>query len=64
MRLQYFVGIDNGGTMIKAVVFDGDGNTICSVSNKTPLLIPQDGVQRAGYACFVGDDCRCGQTGN
>jgi L-xylulokinase len=41
--LQYFVGIDNGGTMIKAVVFDGDGNTVYSVSNKTPLKIPQDG---------------------
>lgn len=41
--MSYFLGVDNGGTMTKAVVFDSVGNTIFSASNKTPLLIPKNG---------------------
>ena len=41
--MDYFLGVDNGGTMTKAVLFDSIGNTIYAAFNKTPLLIPQNG---------------------
>ncbi|HOV69097.1 MAG TPA: FGGY family carbohydrate kinase, partial [Clostridia bacterium] len=42
---KYLVGIDNGGTMTKAAVFDLSGNEIAVASEKTPLITP-----RAGFA--------------
>ena len=41
--MQYFMGIDNGGTLIKAVLFDENGVEISSSSQKLPLLTPQAG---------------------
>ncbi len=41
--MNYFLGVDNGGTMTKAVVFDSAGNTVFSAANRTPLVIPQNG---------------------
>lgn len=35
-----FLGIDNGGTMTKAALFDGQGREIAVASENTPLLTP------------------------
>lgn len=37
------MGIDNGGTVTKAVIFDEAGTEIASASQKVPLLTPQAG---------------------
>ena len=39
----YFLGIDNGGTVTKAVLFDSKGNTIAEASRKVPMIMPQPG---------------------
>ena len=38
-----FLGIDNGGTVTKAVLFDGQGGTIAEASRKVPLILPEPG---------------------
>lgn len=40
---QYFMGIDNGGTMCKAVIFDETGKEIASASAKLKMITPQSG---------------------
>ena len=39
----YFLGIDNGGTLTKAVLFDSLGNTIAEASRKIPMIMPHAG---------------------
>ena len=39
----HFLGIDNGGTLTKAVLFDSKGNTIAEASRKVPMIMPQPG---------------------
>jgi L-xylulokinase len=39
----YFLGIDNGGTLTKAVLFDSRGDTIAEASRKVPMIMPQPG---------------------
>ncbi len=41
--MLYFMGVDNGGTTIKAAIFDQTGNEIASASQNTPLLVPCEG---------------------
>lgn len=38
----YFLGIDNGGTMTKAALFDAAGNEVAAASGNTPVLVEQD----------------------
>ncbi len=40
---QYLLGIDNGGTVCKAAVFDLEGNQILKESIQIPLIINQNG---------------------
>ena len=40
---KYFMGIDNGGTMCKAVIFDTAGEEIASASGKLDLETPKSG---------------------
>lgn len=40
---NYFLGIDNGGSVTKAVLFDAQGNEIASASAKVPMLRPRPG---------------------
>lgn len=40
---KYLVGVDNGGTMSKAAVFDLHGRELASVSKATKLLTPKPG---------------------
>lgn len=39
----YFLGIDNGGTMCKAVIFDATGKEIASAACKLTMIMPQAG---------------------
>jgi L-xylulokinase len=39
----YFMGIDNGGTVCKAVIFDLNGNEVAAASARLGLLTPQTG---------------------
>jgi L-xylulokinase len=39
----YFLGIDNGGTATKAVVFDDEGNDVAGASRKVPMILPEPG---------------------
>ena len=43
MMAQYVAGFDNGGTMIKAAIFDLAGNEIAVRSVHTPVLTPKVG---------------------
>lgn len=38
----YFLGVDNGGTMTKAALFDANGNEIAVTAEDTPLLTPEE----------------------
>lgn len=43
MSEKYLLGIDNGGTVIKAALFDERGNQLACEETKTPLLTPREG---------------------
>ena len=40
---EYFLGVDNGGTVTKAAIFDQNGREIASTSQSTPVLTPKKG---------------------
>lgn len=40
---QYFIGVDNGGTMTKAAVFDETGRQVACAGENTPQTCPQPG---------------------
>ena len=40
---NYFLGIDNGGSVTKAVIFDAQGREIASAAAKVPMLRPHPG---------------------
>jgi len=40
---KYFLGVDNGGTMTKAVLFDAEGKEVGGASRKLALIQPQPG---------------------
>ena len=48
-NMQYYVGIDVGGTSVKEGLFDGAGNLLAKVSVPTPSL-----AAAAGFAAVVG----------
>lgn len=41
--MRYLIGLDNGGTVIKAAVFDETGRQIASVDCRVELITPQEG---------------------
>jgi L-xylulokinase len=43
MPEAYFLGIDNGGTLTKAVLFDSHGTEVAGASRKVPVIAPQPG---------------------
>ena len=40
---RYFVGIDNGGTNIKAAVFSSSGQQMSAASEQTPVTVVREG---------------------
>ncbi len=43
MKLSYFMGIDNGGSTTKCVIFDQNGNTITTASTRITMSKPGSG---------------------
>lgn len=43
MKKTFFMGIDNGGTVSKAVIFDQSGNTVSMASTRIPMITPKQG---------------------
>ena len=41
--MKYFLGIDNGGTVSKAVLFDQKGMAVASASEQVPMITPKPG---------------------
>ena len=41
--MRYFIGLDNGGTVIKACLYDETGRQICVERAKVDLVIPKEG---------------------
>lgn len=41
--MKYYIGLDNGGTVIKACLYDENGNQICVDRAKVNLIIPNEG---------------------
>ena len=40
---SYFLGVDNGGSVTKAVIFDAQGREIASAATKVPMIRPRPG---------------------
>ena len=41
--MKYFLGLDNGGTMTKAAIYDKTGREICVASTATKMIVPAPG---------------------
>ena len=41
--MRYYIGLDNGGTVIKACLYDETGNQLCVDRTTVELIIPQEG---------------------
>ena len=57
--MRYLLGIDNGGTRIKAAVFDQSGREVAVAAEDTPLLIPQPGYQERDMQALWEANARC-----
>ena len=53
---EYVLGVDNGGTSSKAVVFDLCGREIAQAKENTRLLTPRPGDSDGGYAAVAGKE--------
>lgn len=56
---KYLIGLDNGGTLIKAIVFDTKGNVLASVSAKTPIITPESGYTERNIEELWLRNCDC-----
>lgn len=56
---QYVMGLDNGGTVTKAALFDLEGHEICVVSQKTQVLAPAPGYNERDMETVWEANCRC-----
>ena len=43
MSKKYLLGIDSGTSIVKAVLFDLNGNESCTVVENTPIESPEKG---------------------
>ncbi len=56
---KYAVGLDNGGTLVKAAIFDAAGNEIAVASRKTPLITPKPGYTERDMDALWACNCEC-----
>ena len=56
---RYVIGLDNGGTVTKAAVFDIEGHEICAASRKTPVHSPKPGYSERDMEVLWQADCAC-----
>lgn len=56
---QYVIGLDNGGTVTKAALFDLKGHEICVFSQKTQVLSPKPGHNERDMEIVWDANCIC-----
>ena len=56
---QYALGLDNGGTVIKAALFDMTGREVCVASRKTPVFCPRPGYSQRDMETLWQANCDC-----
>lgn len=55
----YVIGVDNGGTVSKAALFDTKGREIAVASRKTPVVTPQPGYTERDMEALYEANCAC-----
>lgn len=56
---QYLIGLDNGGTVCKAAIFDILGNEIAVASRQVPLITPKPGYNERNMEELWRLNCDC-----
>jgi L-xylulokinase len=56
---QYAIGLDNGGTVTKAALFDTEGHELCVASQSTPVTSPQPGYTERDMEVLWQANCSC-----
>lgn len=56
---KYVIGLDNGGTLVKAAVFDLAGNEIITKGLHTPVLSPRPGYTERDMEELWRHNCQC-----
>lgn len=56
---KYVIGLDNGGTVTKAALFDLEGNEYCIASRKTPVFTPKPGYTERDMEYLWECNCAC-----
>jgi L-xylulokinase len=56
---RYLLGIDNGGTIIKAALFDLNGRELCTASRQTVVLTPRPGYTERDMETLWEQNCAC-----
>jgi L-xylulokinase len=59
MSDKYLLGLDNGGTVIKAALFSLDGREIATASRATALITPQPGWTERDMNVMWEQNCAC-----
>lgn len=59
--MRYLMGLDNGGTVSKAAIFDENGNQIASASEYTQVITPQPGFAERDLAELWAVNARVAQ---
>lgn len=55
----YLIGLDNGGTVIKAALFDSAGTELAVSSRQTPILTPRPGYVERDMGVMWSMNCEC-----
>ena len=56
---KYVIGIDNGGTFIKAAIFDERGSQICIAKEPSVVTLAKDGIVEIDQEELWEANCRC-----
>ncbi|HEX3039676.1 MAG TPA: FGGY-family carbohydrate kinase [Caproiciproducens sp.] len=56
---KYAIGLDNGGTVCKAALFDLQGQEIAVASRQTPVITPRPGYNERDMETIFQYNCNC-----
>lgn len=56
---RYAIGLDNGGTVTKAALFDLEGHELCVASQRTRVLSPKPGYNERDMESVWETNCTC-----
>ena len=56
---KYVIGLDNGGTVSKAALFDLEGREICVASRQTDIITPKPGYTERDMEILWKMNCEC-----